>query len=253
MTLRLYAVVVRQLAASSDGGFNRGAKQVMKKVALVVATLAVTGSAHAADLAFKAPPPPVLPVFSWTGFYIGVNGGGASGKTDWTYVHNGATANHDSSGALGGGTVGFNWQFPSTNWVIGAEGDFDGADIRGSTSCPVAAYICTSKLTDFATVRGRLGYADGRVMVYGTGGGAWARDQITTSLNGATFGGTTSRDGWVAGGGVEWAAWGPLSLKVEYLRYDFGSKTSTVDFGLPVDTTEKGNMVRVGLNWKLWP
>jgi outer membrane immunogenic protein len=129
----------------------------MKKVALVVATLAVTGSAHAADLAFKAPPPPVLPVFSWTGFYIGVNGGGASGKTDYNFVLEGTSANHDSSGALGGGTVGYNWQFPTTNWVVGAEGDFDGANIKGSTLCPNINFICQSKISDFATARGRLG------------------------------------------------------------------------------------------------
>jgi outer membrane immunogenic protein len=213
--------------------------------------------ANAADLApvYKAPvyKAPVIVPFSWTGFYIGANGGGAWGTTDWLYTDFGTTAGHHTSGGFAGGTAGYNWQF-APNWVIGVEGDFDWADISGSTACPNPTFSCQSKLSDFATLRGRFGYAFDRFLVYGTGGAAWGNDQIQTALPGATFGSTGYRTGYAAGAGVEWAFSGPWSAKVEYLHYDLGNATTTVDPGAgPVSSREKGDMVRFGVNWKFWP
>jgi outer membrane immunogenic protein len=237
----------------------------MKRIVLAASVAMIAGSAYAADLAVKAPvykAPVIVSTFSWTGFYVGVNGGYAAGDTEWTYLSNGADASHHTNGGFAGGTAGYNWQFPATNWVIGVEGDFDWADINGSTACPNTNYSCQSKLSDFATLRGRFGYAIDQFLVYGTGGAAWGRDNIqTTYLPGgaippsgtATNGATGTRTGWAAGGGVEYKVWGPLSAKAEYLHYDLGNATSTVDFGQVVGSREKGDMVRFGINWKLFP
>jgi outer membrane immunogenic protein len=234
----------------------------MRNLLLAGAALAVLiggNSAQAADLAVKAPvyKAPVVPPFSWTGFYIGANVGGAWGNTDWTFVTTPPLdASHHASGALAGGTLGYNWQIPSTNWVFGVEGDFDWADIKGSTACPNPSFTCQSKITEFGTARGRLGYAVGHFLAYGTGGVAWGRDQIGAVLTPAAGNDTDTgtRTGWAAGAGIEYAFWGPWSAKVEYLHYDLGTATREApSFGAPADTRERGDLVRVGVNWKFWP
>jgi outer membrane immunogenic protein len=228
---------------------------MLRKIALTLLSVSIAGSACAADLPIKVPTAP----FSWTGLYVGVNGGGASDATNWTFTKNGASSTHDISGGLAGGTVGFNWQFPATQWVLGAEADFDWADISGDTHCPNPGYLCQSKLSDFGTGRARFGYAlYNHILFYGTAGVAWGSDQIqTTSLPaGASVGSTGVRVGWTAGAGVEYAFWGSLtglSAKLEYLHYDLGSATTTVTTGSSVQSQETGNIFRAGLNWKLLP
>src|SRR5580700_3175231 len=108
------------------------------------------GVASAADMPVKAPPAPPPPAYSWTGFYIGVNGGGAQGNTSWNYYTPGGIptagwASHDVSGGMAGGTVGFNWQAPGTHWVAGIEGDWDWSNIVGNSVCPNATFDCESK------------------------------------------------------------------------------------------------------------
>jgi outer membrane immunogenic protein len=232
----------------------------MKQLAVVAAALAFTSSAYAADMPLKAGPM-MAPAFSWTGLYIGVNGGGAWGDTSWQYVLTNALAPHGTSGVLAGGTAGANWQF-APNWVAGIEGDLDWANIVGSANCPNPAFLCQSKISELATLRGRLGFAVDRFMVYGTGGAAWGRDQVQTNFlgnaaippSGGTINGTTgNRTGWAAGAGIEWAFWNSLSAKFEYLRYDLGSATTSVDNNLLVATRERGNIIRAGLNWKFYP
>jgi outer membrane immunogenic protein len=245
----------------------------MKKslLGLVAIGALIAGPAMAADLGMplKAPPAPVAPAYSWTGFYIGVNGGWADGHTDWTYnfipVAPVATAGHNTNGGLFGGTVGVNYQF-SGNWVIGAEADWDWADIDGSTACPNAAFSCQSKISDFGTARGRLGYAWDRLLVYGTGGAAWGDVTIqTTNIAGipqpcnvtgtalaATCGTKATRTGWAAGAGLEYAVWQSLSIKAEWIHYDLGSGTFNVDdpAGQFVTARESGDIFRGGLNWR---
>src|SRR5947199_171981 len=112
----------------------------MKRIVATALFSAVTAvSAFASDL----PPPaaalprapavyvPVAPVYNWTGFYIGINGGWGFGKSDWS-VPGFTTGNFNVSGGLVGGTAGFNWGFES--WVVGLEGDFDGSWIDGKSS-----------------------------------------------------------------------------------------------------------------------
>lgn len=164
----------------------------MKSIALA-ATFAVilAGTAPAADLYRKAPPP--TPVANWTGFYAGVNVGGGWNDTDVGYgtsdplvqpVFDGVAnlpANGDrirSSGALGGVQIGYNYQFQPT-WVAGVEADFQFTGISGAGSTPyVAGALVSSASQDikyFGTVRARLGYlATDSLLVYATGGFAYA-------------------------------------------------------------------------------
>jgi len=233
--------------------------------ALLIA--APLGVASAADMPVKAPMKPVPVPYSWTGFYIGVNGGGVQGTTTWQYYFfpgptpGTAFASHDISGGMAGGTVGYNWQF-TPNWVGGIEADWDWASITGSASCPAVTFDCQSRIRDMGTARVRLGWAEDRVLFYATGGAAWADVRIRTvdlvgvaPPTGTSINGTTStRMGWTAGGGVEAnIAQTPLSAKLEVLYFDLGSHNYNVDFPLFqfVHARENGTMVRAGLNWKL--
>jgi hypothetical protein len=133
-----------------------------------VALAATTAIAAAADLARRAPyypasAPVYAPLFSWTGFYIGINGGGGFGSSNWDL-----TGSRTVSGGLVGGTVGYNYQFGQA--VAGIEGDVDWSGINGSTSNNVCPFGCKTSNSWLATVRGRLGYAADSFMPYVTGG-----------------------------------------------------------------------------------
>ena len=199
----------------------------MKRILLAGAgVLAMASLANAADLPrqmyTKAPPPMVAPYYNWTGFYVGINGGGAWGTSSWD-----STGSFDVSGGMIGGTVGYNWQ--TGPWVFGLEGDIDWADVNGSTNrfgCVSAN--CSSKNTWLGTARGRLGYAFDRFMPYITGGAAFG--DVDATSPGAT-GASSTQVGWVAGAGLEFAVVNNVTAKVEYLHYDLGSFTCGLNCG----------------------
>jgi outer membrane immunogenic protein len=237
----------------------------MKKLLLTAAgLLALCGSAFAADLppappVYKAPPPPA-PVYSWTGFYIGVNAGysfdgstgaGISGFTDPSAfgfgppinaIANGATpiTSYRTSGFLGGGQLGYNWQV-APSWVVGLETDFMGGSVKGSETVSAQPLCCvlnvtsvTEKLDWLGTTRARFGYAAGPWLFYGTGGAAYGNVENSLGLTLPTntppstlFGVNSSvRGGWAAGGGIEYG-WQHWLARIEYLHYDLGSQTVT--------------------------
>jgi outer membrane immunogenic protein len=118
----------------------------------LAAAVLASGSAAAADLTPRyapviRPAPVYAAVYNWTGFYLGINGGGGWGRSQWDGIDR-----FDVSGGLIGGTIGYNWQI--NQLVIGAEGDLDWSGIRGSTTavCPLG---CTTRNSWLATVRGR--------------------------------------------------------------------------------------------------
>jgi len=220
-------------------------------IALLGATLLGGVSANAADLPVKAPIYTAPLMYKWTGFYIGINGGGGWGHTDWTYV-GGGNADHSTDGGLIGGTIGYNYQI--RNWVLGLEGDWDWANIKGSTACPNPAFSCESKINSIGTLRGRVGMAfgsTGNFLLYGTGGWAWGRTEIqTVSAALGTNGTSHTANGWTAGAGVEWGFLPNWSAKLEYLHVGFGSHTYTVDSGLQVDAKQRVDIIRGGVNYR---
>jgi outer membrane immunogenic protein len=241
----------------------------MKKLLTSFAAFtALTAAASAADLPRRAAPPVFVPVpvFTWTGFYAGFNAGygfdassnnqatviGVNGAS--TLVLPGTTAvvafgnGQSNDGFVGGGQVGYNYQFtPGSGVVVGIEADAQYVDFgrernRFSATGPLAAQQVfnpagISGLDYFGTVRGRLGYAFDRVLFYGTGGFAYG------SGGGRDFGlPNRSRDdfqtGWAAGGGIEYALptdsflnffrSSAVTLKVEglYVNLDQGNRNN---------------------------
>jgi outer membrane immunogenic protein len=203
---------------------------------LLVATslLALGAPAFAADLAPAPVKAPVAAaVFSWTGFYGGIHGGGGwsnfSGADPADPAGGSTTAN--GSGAIAGGQVGGNYQF--NNIVVGLEGSYAWSDIKVSDGGPFAGgagFTATLKNDYVATVAGRVGVAFDRVLIYGKGGAAFTRDKLNVDngLAGALAGsayGSFDRTGWLAGVGVEWAFLPNWSAKAEYNYMGFGEIT----------------------------
>ena len=222
----------------------------------------VSSGAFAADLAIRKapPPPPIIPVYNWTGFYIGGNVGGAWETGTITDNLFDVSFSRTRSGFIGGGQVGYNWQV-SPNWVVGVEGMFDGTDIRSDTSTVVLAngdVISASAKTDWiATVGARLGYAANNWLFYGKGGGGWVHDSATVTdvvaATGDVFSVSVSdtRGGWMAGGGIEYGFTPNWTARVDYTHIGLSDVTNT---GLFVNDTitlsRHFDMVTFGINYK---
>jgi outer membrane immunogenic protein len=273
----------------------------MKKLLLsTVAFAGLTAGAMAADLPSRraAPAPYVaVPVFTWTGFYVGVNAGyGFSTGTNNNGAFavapgTGATlsaplagyvgvvtpgARNDSDGFVGGGQVGYNYQIG--NFVIGIEADAQYADLAGNragltTLTPAVAGFAGAVgnrqgIDWFGTVRGRLGYAFDRALVYGTGGFAYGdgpNNCNSTFAAGVCTGSNDLRTGWAAGGGLEYAFTPNLTGKIEglYVNLERNNNASRYvgDFvaaGVATPIFANGRrtrddefvVVRAGLNYK---
>ena len=227
----------------------------MKRVILsAVAALALSvAPALAADLPAKGPiyRAPAYAPYNWTGFYLGINGGGAWGNTTWSDPTPG-NGSWKTSGGLVGATAGYNWQAPGSAFVFGVEGDLDFGSITGTSNNPDCAALvnCQTRTTWLGTLRGRGGYSWDRWLAFVTGGAAFGN--IKASATG-TPEERSNRTGWTLGGGVEYAFAGPWSLKVEYLYVDLGSfDCSTVGCGVPGPTSvnHRLNVVRGGINYR---
>lgn len=249
----------------------------MKKISLVLVLTLASSSTFAADLPSPPGPPAYLPPPPiWTGFYAGLNAGYGWGTTNqvttasvplvdnlavspawgtpfgFTAAANSGLASVNQSGFIGGGQLGYNYQW-SSNLVAGLEADIQGSAIRGSGGYVGAAQFgpdlsgtidtatgsgaITAGIDWMGTVRGRLGFLfSPTLLIYGTGGFAYGgvhatathiltfTDSFPTLY--PTFGGVgrTSRTlvGWTAGGGVEWMFMPNWSLKAEAVYYDLG-------------------------------
>ncbi len=241
-------------------------KRLMIGVAAAALTVVSAVAAQAADLPTrKEAPAPVFvpPPFTWTGFYVGLNAGGvwSSGSRNATLFDPGAAAflsnyfpggiGNNQSGFIGGGQVGYNWQ--SGAFVLGGEADFDGTSLGKTynyTSTPFggvyngvlvpANFIgdtlsvhAKASLDWLGTVRGRVGFVatpDNRLLIYGTGGFAYAGGSSNFDVYDATYGAywngnpSSTRTGWTIGGGVEYAITNNITIRAEYLYVDLGSQ-----------------------------
>lgn len=221
----------------------------MKRLCVALIGLAsLAGAAAAADLPRPAPyvPPPApvyVPTYNWTGFYVGINGGGAFGRSSWN-----STGGFNISGGEVGGTVGYNYQFGSRA-VVGIEGDMDWADISGTTT-NLCAPGCKTSDTWLSTVRGRLGYAADRFMPFVTGGAAFGDIRATVPPFATT---SATNAGWTIGGGLEAALAPNWTAKVEYLYVDLGNFNCGLNCGAGLVTDNVSfhtNLLRAGVNYK---
>jgi outer membrane immunogenic protein len=206
--------------------------------------LATTGyAALATDLPRKGPAY-IEPFFSWSGFYLGLNGGYGWGTSNWTATAGGlTTGDFNISGALAGGTIGYNLQ--TGVWVWGVEGDLDASWIKGSTTT-FCAVPCTTENKWLATARGRVGYAWNRWLPYITGGAAFGDIKIT-----GIGSESDTKLGWTAGAGLEYAFLGAWSAKLEYLYVDLGTVGCSAATCAPAaDVKFNTNIVRAGVNYR---
>ena len=240
------------------------------KSSLVMAVAAVgtiaLGAVQAKADGYRTGPSYAAP-FSWTGMYVGVNGGYAFGGGSQRIVDTNNVGaidlfrTADPSGGFGGGQIGYNWQASrGSSLVLGVEADFQGSDIRGShTGIGTQAFLETNRVDVdwFGTVRGRLGYAFDRTLVYATGGLAYGN--VDSRLSAPTAPGTFERRdgtqvGFVVGGGLEHMLARNWSMKVEYQYIDLGSERLLGTPGFAgfhtneLDTTF--HTVRLGLNYR---
>jgi len=231
----------------------------------IVSALVGTASvpAYADDAAKKLPnnrPSEIVAPVNWTGFYIGGDIGGLSRKGRGTsdFFQESETARTllgqslNSSSGAGGIYAGFNWQF-APSWLVGIEGDWQWTRSQFSAcrqtgivgnACAVGAFNGVGTVGDdvrsFGTVRGRLGMAFDRTLVYGTGGAAFTEVRTSLGLD-CTFLGCSSsnpiaaaaefsqnKTGWVAGGGIEWMFGQNWMIRAEYLHADFGNLSHTL-------------------------
>ena len=175
-------------------------------LAATALTTAGLSAASAADLPLAPPPAPIVmaPIFTWTGFYAGVNAGwGWRDSNEQTVILGGAVPGtllfpgNGDGGFVGGGQIGYNWQFGS--FVVGAETDIQWVNSGNSEAVAFVPFgargafvpgTFRNDLSDwFGTLRLRAGFAFDRVLVYATGGLAYTEDNT----------------GWAVGGGFEWA------------------------------------------------
>ncbi len=233
----------------------------MKRILLASAALIGTAvTAQAADMAVKAPvyKAPVMAVYNWTGFYMGVNAGVGIGRDRITHSYTGDSIYRSPQGGFGGVQIGWNWQADSLLGpiVYGLEADIQGASLSGG-GANVAGISQTSYSTSsdwFGTVRGRVGLATGPVLSYFTGGFAYGNVKSTITEAGVgTFTSDRTATGWTIGSGVEAALGGNWTGKIEYLYLNLGNRYGTA-FGPPAqlaNTELRDNLFRVGLNYRI--
>lgn len=265
---------------------NKGAS--MRKflfASSAIAALMIAAPATAADMPVKyRPPPPPVPVFSWTGFYVGVHLGGAWGTTESALKSVSATScafgfcetdalggflipisQTQTNGFLGGVQTGYNWD---VGWgVFGVEAQFSWTDLEGTSPC-VVVLACSTKHDWITTLAGRFGVSYDRALFYVKGGIAWTKADYSASLTlGPEFGqfgnfSTTvseTRVGAMFGAGIEYAFLGNWSAKIEYnyIRFkdedftfplSFAENRLNLDFGTTIK--EHIHLVKAGLNYR---
>jgi outer membrane immunogenic protein len=272
-----------------NNAFKLGALD-MKKALFIIAAVLSPGAASAADMAVKAPVVAPVPVYNWTGFYVGVHGGGSwtDGGSDFDPQFNGVTNiaawnrspevfGLSHSGAVAGVHAGYNWQ-AAPMLVVGIEGDWSWTDNNTSSTVntrtaggvpfvPASPSTMSRNLDWLASIRGRLGFlATPNLLLYGTAGAAFGHTKYNATLSSVPPGTVwavsfddDSRVGWVAGGGGEWALTSNWLLRAEYLFYRLpgasavatGNPNNFPGFTIRYNWHDFDvNVVRVGVSYK---
>ncbi|WP_312016247.1 outer membrane beta-barrel protein [Bradyrhizobium liaoningense] len=203
--------------------------------AIGIVAMGLSAPASAADMAArpytKAPAPMVATIYDWSGFYIGINGGGGTSRKCWDFVTpvTGVLVGegcHNAVGGTVGGQVGYRWQ--STNWVFGLEGQGNWADFSGDNISGATGLRDRSKINAFGLFTGQVGYAWNNVLVYVKGGGAVVGDRYRSYdlATGLEFDrANESRWGATVGAGVEFGFAPNWSVGFEYNHIFLGDRT----------------------------
>jgi outer membrane immunogenic protein len=228
--------------------------------------LGACGAASAADMAVKARPVAApIPVFSWTGCYVGGHAGGLWVRKNFV----GDVINTPAFGQNRGTTEGSDWlagvqggcdyQF-ANRIVIGIAGDYAWTNAGGTnTDILSAGFFETFRVDALASITGRVGYSWDRFLGYVKGGGAWERDNYSILLGTVLQAtGSETRSGWTVGIGGEYAFTNWLSGFIEYNYYDFGRQSvrfndPTGAFFSQVAIREEKSVVKAGLNFRWSP
>jgi outer membrane immunogenic protein len=206
----------------------------MKKLMLVTASLVALGAvapAVAADLAarpYTKAPPMVQALYDWSGFYIGVNGGGGTSRNRWDLVGGLSEGSHDATGGTVGGQVGYRWQTGPIVFGVEAQGNW--ADFSGdNVSLVFPLNRNRTKIDAFGLFTGQVGYAWNNALLYVKGGAAVTdnRYSILTTAGGALIASTDeTRWGGTIGAGFEYGFAPNWSVGVEYDHLFMGSSTN---------------------------
>jgi opacity protein-like surface antigen len=250
----------------------------MKRASVAVAGLVLMiGQVKAADMPNVAP---VAPSWSWTGLYLGGHLGGGFGTSQFSDPAGPSIYGDQvrSPAVIGGGQLGYNWQVPNWNWVLGIEADASLLRSDGTATCLASSGFfisanCHVIQNSSGSLTGRIGFATGaggHTLIYAKGGAAWLDEQIGITTNALLPQTSTSFDGlrwgWTAGAGIEKAltpAWS-IRFEYDYARFgDLGVATPASFFqtsfpfnyaatsGGTASTSQSLQSVKVGLNLKL--
>jgi outer membrane immunogenic protein len=197
--------------------------------------------ALAADLparTYTKAPAMVAPIYNWGGFYIGLNGGGASSRDCWNMtsiigiaVPTTSEGCHTATGGLAGGQVGYRWQ--ATNWVFGVEAQGDWANLKGSNTSNIGVlagvpYLNQTKIDAIGLFTGQVGYAWNNVLFYAKGGVAVTDNKYNGVFTGFAFDqASQTRWGGAVGAGIEFGFAPNWSVAAEYDHLFMGSSGVT--------------------------
>lgn len=239
-------------------------KTIRMAFLLGASMLVIASAAQAADPVIDVPE-----VYDWSGIYLGVHAGYAWGEAEGTDINGWldfpdyeSSLTADGDGLTAGGQIGYNMQLDSL--VFGVEADLSYLDVSGSETSSIASdNHVVSDDGYLGTLRARLGFAADRFMIYATGGLAVGDTGSKWVDDGGAFQfelDTDSQLGWVAGGGVEYAATDSISVKAEYLYYDLGTEDLHYSGGPPgfcspfgegcdFEIKNTGSIARLGVNF----
>jgi outer membrane immunogenic protein len=233
----------------------------MKKNLLLAAVslvaLSAAAPALAADLAarpYTKAPAMVATIYDWSGFYIGINGGGGSSHATWDFVGVGREGSHDATGGTVGGQVGYRWQ--SGQWVFGVEGQGNWADFSGDNASALFATRNRTKIDAFGLITGQVGYAWNNVLIYVKGGAAVVSDKYEISSTAGALLASTSDTRWggTVGAGLEYGFAPNWSVGVEYNHIFLSDKDVTfAGFAGTERIRQDVDMGLVRLNYKFGP
>jgi outer membrane immunogenic protein len=196
---------------------------------------------------------PHVPFYDWSGFYLGANigYGWTRGSGDMALAGVPGTFSGSGNGLLGGLQAGYNWQ--SGAFVFGLETDIQASGGRGDVNGLAGAAVAagSAKTPYFGTIRGRLGYAADRWLLYVTGGGLYGKSTLdgTVSISGP-FSSSATYWTYVVGGGAEFALWSRWTAKLEYLYAGTPSKAPAPPGTTSLSGSGSTHILRTGVNYR---